>query len=97
MKLNLPKKWLKRIVDDKNTNSINNIDKYKNLLPCAYCDGKGKMNVEFSFAQGLNLYSSTCAKDCNPKAVTFGVKDRVCAVELWNSIYTNVKRGTTGD
>mgnify|MGYP003704607785 CR=1 FL=1 len=71
--------------------------KFIDLHPCPYCNNKGKMIREFNEIQGLHLYKGTCSKKCDVRAMTFAVKHRECAVELWNAAYINVIRKTKGD
>lgn len=72
-------------------------NKFIDLHPCPYCKSKGKMLREHNGIVNMLLYKGVCSKKCDVRAMTFAVKDRECAVELWNAAYVNVMRKTKGD
>lgn len=76
---------------------MKNFNKFVDLYPCAYCGGKGEIKKQFAFNQGIDVHWVVCKKDCSPKSRTFAVREKECAVELWNGTYTNIERGTKGD
>jgi len=77
------------------TNLMSN--KFKILLECPYCKSKGKLITHKSDVQRIILYTAICSKECNPKAKTFAVKDKECAIELWTAANINIKKKTQGD
>lgn len=72
-------------------------NKFKKLHPCPYCKSKGKLIKEFNGIVNMSLYKGVCSKRCDVRAMTFAVKNKECAVELWNAAYFNVMRKTKGD
>lgn len=73
------------------------INRFKNLHPCPYCKGKAKLLREYNGIVNMFLYKGICKKKCDPRAATFAVKSKECAVELWNAAFENIQRKTKGD
>lgn len=72
-------------------------DKFKKLHPCPYCKGKAKLLREFNEIVNMYLYKGICNVKCDQRAATFAVKNKECAVELWNAAFVNIQRKTKGD
>jgi hypothetical protein len=66
--------------------------KHDKLLPCAYCGGTGKLANYKCPVQFITVYKVACSKECDSRSVTFAVKHKDCAMELWNAAYTNIMR-----
>ncbi len=57
-----------------------------NLLNCPICNAKGEYFSYICGIQNLELFRAKCSKSCkNNQLMTFAVKNRELANELWNS------------